>query len=265
MAAIWKQIPDWQEELLNETRKYKFNNILDIWFWNWYASDFFLKQWKKVTATWYDINYYHPDKELLSKINVYENISVEDMSCFEDNSFDAVWFSYVLEHCPNTWKTLSEIRRVLKPNWLLFISVPSFWHYIVWWPINTWWNIWLLMYNLVLNKFNIKQWSFIKHKNSCIAFVYKDINIELWNLRHDNWDIETLSCYFPDKHNTQWFFWNFREYNRKWKYYKNHRKDLYKTYIRNTFIIAPVQVFEFFWIKENIKNILKFLSIIKSK
>ena len=41
---------------------------------------------------------------------------------FHDNSFDAVWSIHVLEHVPDPEPALLEMRRVLKPNGLLFLS-----------------------------------------------------------------------------------------------------------------------------------------------
>jgi SAM-dependent methyltransferase len=41
---------------------------------------------------------------------------------FHDNSFAALWSIHVLEHVPDPEKALLEMRRVLKPNGLLFLS-----------------------------------------------------------------------------------------------------------------------------------------------
>lgn len=41
---------------------------------------------------------------------------------FPDNTFDAAWSIWVLEHVPNPEQALREIRRVLKPDSLLFLS-----------------------------------------------------------------------------------------------------------------------------------------------
>ncbi len=41
---------------------------------------------------------------------------------FEDDSFDAIWTITVLEHVPEPELALEEMRRVLKPNGLLFLS-----------------------------------------------------------------------------------------------------------------------------------------------
>ncbi|MDJ0921576.1 MAG: class I SAM-dependent methyltransferase [Henriciella sp.] len=54
---------------------------------------------------------------------------------FEDNSFDAVICSEVLEHLPDYDAALQEIRRVLKPGGKLCISVPHAW------PERICWNL----------------------------------------------------------------------------------------------------------------------------
>ena len=44
-----------------------------------------------------------------------------------DHSVDTAMATEVLEHCPEPTRLLREIRRVLKPDGLLFITVPFFW------------------------------------------------------------------------------------------------------------------------------------------
>lgn len=49
-----------------------------------------------------------------------------DMSIFADESFDAVLCNAVLEHDKFFWKTIAEVRRVLKPGGLFYVGVPGF-------------------------------------------------------------------------------------------------------------------------------------------
>ena len=44
---------------------------------------------------------------------------------FEDNAFDLVWASEVIEHVADTGRWLSEVRRVLAPGGRLLITTPS--------------------------------------------------------------------------------------------------------------------------------------------
>src|SRR6202012_728028 len=43
----------------------------------------------------------------------------------EDNSFDVVWSSEVIEHVADTARWLSEVRRVLRPRGRLLLTTPS--------------------------------------------------------------------------------------------------------------------------------------------
>jgi SAM-dependent methyltransferase len=43
---------------------------------------------------------------------------------FEDQSYDFVFASHLLEHIPNDEKAISEIRRILKPNGIAILPVP---------------------------------------------------------------------------------------------------------------------------------------------
>lgn len=55
---------------------------------------------------------------------------------FGDAAFDKIIFSEVLEHLPDDWGGLQEVKRVLRPGGLLFLTVPNH-NYPFWWdPIN---------------------------------------------------------------------------------------------------------------------------------
>ena len=59
-----------------------------------------------------------PSKPYISKDDL------TDLSIFKDNAFDIIICFHVLEHIIEDIKAISEIKRVLKPNGLAFISVP---------------------------------------------------------------------------------------------------------------------------------------------
>jgi SAM-dependent methyltransferase len=55
---------------------------------------------------------------------------------FPDATFDRIIFSEVLEHLPDDWGGLNEVKRVLIPGGLVFLTVPNH-NYPFWWdPIN---------------------------------------------------------------------------------------------------------------------------------
>jgi ubiquinone/menaquinone biosynthesis C-methylase UbiE len=49
-----------------------------------------------------------------------------DMTCFPDRRFDVVLCNAVLEHDPFFWKTLAEIRRVVRVGGLVAIGTPGY-------------------------------------------------------------------------------------------------------------------------------------------
>lgn len=186
-------------DILIETLKFDFTEVLDIGLGQGSGSHFFLQNNKKVTATGYDIDSYNLPEMVKQKTKIHENVNVENMSIFEDGSFDAVWCSHVIEHCFNTGKALQEIKRLLRKDGYLFLSVPPFKHNVVGGHINVGWNIGLLMYVLCLNGFDSINGSFISHGYNVSAFV-KPNNLELPKLRYDEGDIETLvkAGFLPD-------------------------------------------------------------------
>lgn len=52
--------------------------------------------------------------------------NANNMSCFDDNKFDAVVCNAMLEHDKYFWKTIGEIKRVTRPGGLIVIGVPAF-------------------------------------------------------------------------------------------------------------------------------------------
>lgn len=44
---------------------------------------------------------------------------------FEDNTFDMVYMGHILEHCADPIVMLTEVKRIMKPNGILFIEVPN--------------------------------------------------------------------------------------------------------------------------------------------
>ena len=67
-------------------------------------------------------------RDFLSALGI-KNVTVMNASAeelpFEDNSFDLVFSSHVIEHVPNMNKAILEIDRVLKPGGLNFCIVPT--------------------------------------------------------------------------------------------------------------------------------------------
>ncbi len=66
------------------------------------------------------------------------NLSCLDITAlpFEDNSFDVVLCSEVLEHIPDDDKAMSELVRIVKPGKTLAVSVPRAWPEKICWALS---------------------------------------------------------------------------------------------------------------------------------
>jgi len=238
-----------QIDLLNQTKKYRFNNILDIGMGRGEASLFFLKVGKTVYATGGALDFYNPDNELLRKVSFYPDINVEDMSVFKSNFFDAIWMAHVLEHVQNPGIALQEIHRILKPEGFLFIMVPPYKPNLVMGHITTGWNIGTLMYNLLISGFNIKQGSFIYHGYNVAGFVKKaDFKLPLLNFNSNDYCL--LKDYYPFEFKLQDVI---KKRKINWEWYPKNIKIKYfwrkKTY-RNLFPIFLKKILKRYIIKQ---------------
>ena len=76
--------------------------------------------WLVTSIDGYDLRY-KPAKE----------VNLEKPMPFEDNSFDLIWKSEVIEHIHNVDQVLSELRRILKPGGRMILTTPNsyFWLY----------------------------------------------------------------------------------------------------------------------------------------
>lgn len=125
--------------------KYDFYNVLDIGCGPKKHAAVFEKFNKKVTTL--DMgSQYNPD--ILGDFLHLDNL-------IEDNSYDCIWASHVLEHQPNTADFLKKIKQKLKNNGILAITVPPLKHQIVGGHVSLW-NMGLIFYNLVAVGFDCK-------------------------------------------------------------------------------------------------------------
>jgi SAM-dependent methyltransferase len=116
-----------------------------------------------------------------NKINFLEADSVDSI---EDESFDYCFSSHVLEHCPNSFSTLSQWRRILKKEGALIIIVPVYSSYVANDHWITGWNIGQLAMSLVAAGFDCSQSQFIQiGQHVCGYGVKKDIPPTNFNIR----------------------------------------------------------------------------------
>lgn len=74
-----------------------------------------------------NIDYYpvdiNPEGYKSRNIFIRCKVNMENIP-YEDNNFDVIYNSHVLEHVPKDIQAMAELRRVLKPNGVCFIMVP---------------------------------------------------------------------------------------------------------------------------------------------
>ena len=112
-----------------------------------------------------------------------------------EEQFDNIWCSHILEHQRNVGVFLDRVHGDLKEGGLLAITVPPFKPNIVGGHL-TLWNMGLLMYNLILARFDCSgAWysSYGYHHSIVLA----KRTITLPPLSYGRGDIEALAPYFP--------------------------------------------------------------------
>lgn len=188
---IDQRIADCIDLLEDSAQLDKIQSVLDIGAGEGQISIWFSEKGKNVVATGLAIDSYDIDKEEFRKRNIdIIECDVENMP-FENESFDAVVLSHVLEHCLNTGIVLQEIKRVLKKGGFLFVFVPPYSNHCIPGHINNGWNLGQLIYVLLLNGYNVKDGKFIHYGYNVCAFVQSS-DLKLPKLRMDGGDINLL-------------------------------------------------------------------------
>lgn len=71
----------------------------------------------------FDINFGVYETADIAMPGVDHTVDLQDLP-FADNSYDVVYASHVLEHIPDDYKAISEIRRILAPGGIAILPVP---------------------------------------------------------------------------------------------------------------------------------------------
>lgn len=107
----------WLYRSIQKYSKKLYWNVMDFWCWAKPYRDLFSNVenyiWLDIEASWHD--------HRSSKIDVFYDWNKIP---FDDNHFDWVFTSEVLEHVFNLDDMLIEIHRVLKKDWTLFLTIP---------------------------------------------------------------------------------------------------------------------------------------------
>lgn len=198
-----------QDYFLPYTLRYAFDNILDVGTGcDSYAINFFIKSGKIV----YSMDIKRRNRFTHKNFHFIEG-NFETYTF--DRKFDVIWASHVLEHSRNIGLFLDKVYDLLNEDGVFFCIVPPHKKYIVGGHVTIGWNIGLLMYNLILSGFDVRNGRFKKHGYNIAAFVQKRKSKTLpKNLLFDNGDLEKLKRYWPNnKYFKQGFGGDLQEVN----------------------------------------------------
>lgn len=124
--------------------EFRWKKILEIWSW-WGGKIIYIAQQFNAAATGIDLNqhFLSQAQKKSQELNVEHQIEFLEMDAlnmtFNDNTFDIVLMSDVLEHIPQTQKLLQEVMRVTKKWWKILFDFAPYYHYY-------WHHIWDRIY-----------------------------------------------------------------------------------------------------------------------
>lgn len=168
--------------------------LLDVGTGSGAAARRFCEAGWEVSATGFDMEAYLEDAPLPEAIRVHEDVDICDAHQFEDARFDAIWCAHVLEHVTNFGMALDELRRLLRPDGWLFITVPPHKEQIVGGHVNGGWNVGALMYVLADAGFGLSDGRFVQHGYNVFGMVRRGPGrLDAKKLRRANGDIEALA------------------------------------------------------------------------
>ena len=113
MLKIFKESVPWAE-----TFQW---NILDIWCWSWNFLFLLHKLWYK-NLNWC-VGYL--DNKQLTNFAKFTKCNLNEKLPFNDNSFEVIILSEVIEHLEYPNLHLNEIHRILKPHWIFILTTPN--------------------------------------------------------------------------------------------------------------------------------------------
>lgn len=152
-------------------------HILEVWCWWWWKL-IYISETYNTTWIWIDLNktFLKQANSKVKELKLNEKLvfKIEDAlnMSFENNKFDFIILSDVLEHIPNTMKLLDECYRVLKKWWKILFDFAPYYHYFwhhIWDTIQIPW-----IHLITTEKFRIKL-----YKSSLNGFIDKDKRIDL--------------------------------------------------------------------------------------
>lgn len=112
----------------------KWKKILEIWC-GWWGKVIYISEHFDCSAVWIDLNlnFLSQAKSKAQEKWVESKVSFLEMNAlelkFDDDEFDMVFMSDVLEHIPNTDKLIKEVCRVTKKDWSILFDFAPYYHY----------------------------------------------------------------------------------------------------------------------------------------
>ena len=196
-----------------DLKEFKNKSILEVGCGAWGKSVYIAEKYDS-NVTWLDIN-----DNFLSQARIkskehnvdnkaeFINVSALDTK-FDDNMFDIIIMSDVIEHIPNTELLFDEMFRVLKKGWIILFDFASYYHYF-------WHHLWDTIQIPWIHIFFTDKFLIKLYKESVKWLVDWDsrIKLRIWN---NNWkevfdylnnitrkDFEKIIWNFLSKSNTQ--------------------------------------------------------------
>lgn len=167
--------------------------ILDMGTGSGLAARHFAEAGWDVTATGFNMESYLHGSALPETVKVLPDVDICNAHEFADGSFDAIWLAHVLEHVSNPGLALAELRRLLKPDGWLFITVPPHKENVVGGHVNTGWTVGSLMYVLADAGFGLANGRFVQHGYNVFGMVERGPGpLPAGTLRRANGDLEIL-------------------------------------------------------------------------
>lgn len=108
--------------------------VLDIWCWAWWKALYLVEKYNS-NIVWIDLNETFlkeansfAKEKWIDKQLKFKKQSATDM-WFNNDTFDVIIMSDVIEHIPNTEKMFQEAYRVLKKWWIILFDFASYYHF----------------------------------------------------------------------------------------------------------------------------------------
>lgn len=171
-------------------RDYEFTTVLDLGCGNGYASDYFTKNNKIVTANDYG-------RSIDFQNTMANEVMIGDFNQIDfGKQFDCIWCAHCLEHQLNVQLFLERIHSLLKEEGVLAITVPPLKNTIVGGHVSVW-NAGLILYRLILAGFDCSEASVCRYGYNISVIVKKKSISVLDKVNYDKGDIRILDSYWP--------------------------------------------------------------------